>query len=124
MAWKLFYDASCQLCHESQLRVEGWAKAAGQPLEVHALHSPEGQLLGLTTKDIVLIVDRTYVGSDAWIKLCEIAPWPLRWVSVAGKVPVARWAVAVVYRFVAATRHRWRGQRECPVPSNESSAKG
>lgn len=119
MAWKLFYDASCQLCHESQLRVERWAIAAGQPMEVFGLQSPEGLALGLTTRDIVLIADRTYVGADAWIKLCEIAPVPLRWVAVLGRAPGARWAVAGVYRFVAATRHRWRGRRECPLPTGD-----
>lgn len=116
MAWKLYYDGGCNLCHASKLRVERWAERAGVPLEVEILQSEEAQKKNYG-QAMVLEADRVYQAEDAWLKLMLIAPWGLRWIGWLGRLPGFRTLLAWGYRIVAKYRYRWFGTRACPMPN-------
>src|SRR5688500_14707565 len=80
--WKLYYDASCNLCHASSKKIKIWAQAAEQPLEVHTLQSPGAQAKGYNDR-MVLEAEKVYFAGDAWLRVMAIAPWYLRWISWA-----------------------------------------
>lgn len=116
MAWKLFYDGGCNLCHASKLRVETWAERAGQPLEAIPLQSDEGQERGYPMDAMVLEADdQTLVGADAWLKLISIGPWYVRWLYPLRKIYGVRAALAWGYNLVAKYRLKWFGSRPCHI---------
>src|SRR5579884_1253255 len=112
MAWKLFYDGGCNLCHTSKLKAEKWAERAGQPMEVDILQSDEAIEKGYQGDVMVLEADgQVYYGADAWLKIMTIAPWYLRWVSVMRYTPPTRWLARVAYALVARIRYKLFGTR-------------
>lgn len=116
MAWKLFYDGGCNLCHSSKLRVERWAERRAVPLQVDVLQSDEGIAKGYG-KAMVLETERgPLFAADAWLELMRIAPWYLRWIHGLARVqflkPLLSWGYGVVER----NRYRWFGTRTCQVP--------
>lgn len=117
MAWKLYYDGGCNLCHASKLRVEGWAARTGQPLEVDTLTSDEAMSRSYGP-DLTLVVEgQVLTRSAAWLRMLTLAPRPLRWLSVLNHWPATRALAEAVYGFVAANRYRLLGRRACPVGS-------
>jgi predicted DCC family thiol-disulfide oxidoreductase YuxK len=114
-AWKLFYDGGCNLCHASQLRVERWAKRAGQPLEVDVLVSDEGIAKGYSEAMVLEADGRVLQAADAWMKVMTIAPWYLRWVALFGKTKPTMAIARVFYGIVAKYRIKWFGSRECQI---------
>jgi predicted DCC family thiol-disulfide oxidoreductase YuxK len=117
--WKLFYDGGCNLCHASQLRVERWARRAGQPLAVDVLVSDEGIAKGYG-QVMVLEADGTvFQAADAWMKVMTIAPWYWRWISLFAKTKPTLWVMRVFYGIVAKYRLKWFGTRECQLRKAE-----
>jgi predicted DCC family thiol-disulfide oxidoreductase YuxK len=108
--WKLYFDGTCNLCLKSSKTVQRWAKAAGQPLEVHTLQSPKAQAKGYS-EQMVLEAERTYFAAEAWLRAMSLAPWYLRWVSWLRFTPITKWVAATGYNFVARNRHLWMGRR-------------
>jgi predicted DCC family thiol-disulfide oxidoreductase YuxK len=108
--WKLYYDGSCNLCHASSKKIKKWAPAAGQPLEVHTLQSPDAQAKGYN-EQMVLEADKVYFAGDAWLRVMAIAPWYLRWISWMRFTGVTAWLAKGLYNLVARTRHYWLGRR-------------
>jgi predicted DCC family thiol-disulfide oxidoreductase YuxK len=53
----------------------------------------------------------------AWMKIMEIAPWYLRWVSWFGKTAPTMAIAQFFYRIVARYRLKWFGTRACQIPS-------
>lgn len=115
MAWKLYYDGGCNLCHASKLRVERWAERAGQPLDVDILQSPEAIEKGYG-EAMVLEADQVYIGADAWLRLMSVAPWYLRWIGFMRHTRPTRWLATTLYGIVARLRYRLFGRRACPIP--------
>ncbi len=118
-AWKLFYDGGCNLCHSSQLRVERWAKAAGQSLEVDVLQSEEAVAKGYGKLMVLEADGKTYEGADAWLHLMRIAPRRLRWAAAFALTRPTRWLAGQFYWLVARLRYRIWGRRACPLPSGK-----
>ena len=117
MPWKLYYDAGCNLCHSGKLKAERWAKASGQPLEPVPIQSDEGRSKGYDLHEMALEADgKTYRGANAWLKLMEIAPPHLRWISWL-KFPPFSWLAKAGYWVVARVRYRVFGRRACEVAS-------
>lgn len=117
-AWKLFYDGGCNLCHVSQLRAERWARRAGQPLEVDILLSDEALAKEYPQDAMVLEADgKVYIGADAWLKIMEVAPWYLRWMSWMRLTPPTRAAARFFYGIVARFRYKLFGTRACQIPA-------
>lgn len=122
MAWSLFYDGGCNLCHTSRLRAEDWAEAAGVPLVAHPLQSPEAAKKGYGGDAMILEADDgVYVGADAWLKLMSLAPGYLRWIYPLRRVPLLRQLLAWGYGIVARHRIKWFGSRECKLPTSTGS---
>lgn len=118
MAWKLFYDGGCNLCHTSKLRVEKWAEKAGRPLDVDILQSDEAVAKGYPMDAMVLEADGTvYYGADAWLKIMEVSPWYLRWIAWTRHVPPLAWVAKKIYGIVARYRYKWFGTRACAIPT-------
>lgn len=115
MAWTLYYDGGCNLCHSSKLRIEQWAESRKFPLRVDVLQSPEGVAKGYGSAMVVEVDGVTLTAADAWLKLMWLAPWYLRWVHYLGRVPGVRQLLALGYAVVARFRYRWFGRRACPV---------
>ena len=115
--WKLFYDGGCNLCHSSKLRVERWAEAAGQPLDVEILQSDEAIAKGYQDAMVLETGSKTFEGADAWMRIMHIAPWYLRWLALADLTPPTRWLAKQGYWLVARVRYRIWGRRACPLPS-------
>lgn len=116
MAWKLFYDGGCNLCHTSKLRAEKWAERAGVDLQVDVLQGPEAQQKGYELTTMVLEAEQVYYGADAWLRILSIAPWYLRWLSALRLTRPTRWLAALAYGVVARLRYRLFGTRACPLP--------
>ena|SRR5947209_4261634 len=117
MAWKLFYDGGCNLCHASKLRAERWAERAHQPLDVDILQSDEAIAKDYGMHTMILEADGEVLrGADAWLKIMTIAPWYLRWISWAGKTKFTRTIAKRIYGLVARYRYKWFGRRSCPIP--------
>lgn len=115
--WKLFYDGGCNLCHTSKLRVERWAEAAGQPLEVEILQSDEAITKGYQDAMVLEADGKVYQGADAWLHIMRIAPWYVRWLSLLALTPPTRWLASQGYWIVARLRFRIWGRRTCPIPT-------
>ena len=113
--WKLFYDGGCNLCHASKLQAERWAARAGQPLEVDVLLSDEAIAKGYADAMTLEADGQVYHAADAWLKLMTIAPWYLRWVSLARKSKLTRAIASYFYGVVAKYRIRWFGSRACAI---------
>jgi len=110
-SWKLFYDGGCNLCHVSQLRLERWAKAAGQPLTVDILQSAEAIEKGYGDGMVLEVDGKPFVASEAWLRTKSVWPWYLKPLApVPG--PLLRWG----YGMVAKVRYRLFGRRSCPIP--------
>ncbi len=118
--WKLYYDGGCNLCHTSKLRVERWAKAVGQPLDVDILQSDEAIAKGYEDAMVLEAGDNVYQGADAWLHIMRIAPWYARWLAIADLTPPTRWLAKQGYSVVARVRYRIWGRRSCPLPSAKS----
>ncbi|HZH99338.1 MAG TPA: DUF393 domain-containing protein [Fimbriimonadaceae bacterium] len=117
MAWKLYYDGGCNLCHESKLRLESWAKSAGQPLDVDILQSEEAINKGYNSENMILEADgHVYSRADAWLKAMTVAPWYLRWVSWFRLTKPTKRLATVFYDLIAKFRYRLFGKRACPLP--------
>ncbi|MCW5937622.1 MAG: DUF393 domain-containing protein [Fimbriimonadaceae bacterium] len=123
MVWTLYYDGECNLCHGSQLRVVQWAKAAGQPIETEILQAPEAVEKGYGG-NMVLEAGQVFHGHRAWLKLMEVAPWYLRWVSAVGRFPLLEPFFALGYGLVARYRKKWFGKRACPLPQRPPKSGG
>lgn len=119
MAWKLFYDGGCNLCHTSKLRVETWARRRNFPLDLEILQSEEGIAKGYGAAMVLETERGVFVAADAWLEIMRIAPWYLRWIQWLGKVPLVRPMMAWGYSVVAKYRYRWFGTRACPLPSSK-----
>lgn len=115
MAWKLYYDGECNLCHGSQLQVVKWAVRAKQPLETEILQSEEARQKGYVGDAMILEADRVYKAHKAWLKLMRFAPWYLCWVGWIGSVPVFSHILGFGYAIVAKYRKKWFGVRACPI---------
>lgn len=119
--WKLFYDGGCNLCHTSQLRIEKWAKRAGQSLDVDVLQSDEAIDKGYTLEGLVLEIDGTpHIGYDGFLESMKVAPWWGRWIYGLRNVRLARKIAKWAYGIVAKYRHKWFGTRSCPIPSSKA----
>lgn len=116
MAWTLYYDGGCNLCHASKLRVERWAERAKLPLHVDILQSPEAIEKGYGSAMVLEVDGEPLYGADAWLAMMQIAPWYLRWVGWLGLVPGVRQLMKAGYGVVARYRYRWFGTRACPLP--------
>lgn len=116
MAWTLYYDGGCNLCHHSKLRVEHWADRAGIALTATPLQSPEGQGKGYGSAMVLETESGTYAAVHAWFRLLEIAPIPLRWLGYLGRIPPVRWIAWPFYEAVARTRYKVFGRRACELP--------
>jgi predicted DCC family thiol-disulfide oxidoreductase YuxK len=114
--WLLFYDASCNLCHQSMKRLKAWARSAGQPLEVHTLQGSLALQRGYRDEMVLEVDGQTYRAGEAWLEVMRIAPWYLRWVSLARQTRPTRWIAVTFYNFVAANRHKFLGRRQVGVP--------
>jgi predicted DCC family thiol-disulfide oxidoreductase YuxK len=110
-SWKLFYDGSCNLCHQSSKRISSWAVRAGQPLDVLTLQDPEAQQKGYSEQMVLEADGRVYFAAEAWLRLMALAPWYLRWVALFRHTPPTRWLATTFYNFVARYRHFWLGRR-------------
>ena len=115
MAWKLYYDGECNLCHGSQLQVVKWAVRAKQPLETEILQSEEARQKGYVGDAMILEADRVYKAHKAWLKLMRFAPWNLCWVGWIGSVPVFSHILGFGYAIEAKYRKKWFGVRACPI---------
>ncbi|MCW5941394.1 MAG: DUF393 domain-containing protein [Fimbriimonadaceae bacterium] len=123
MAWTLYYDGGCNLCHASKLRAEAWAARAGQPLVVAVLQSPAAIAKGYLEADgatqmVLETEDEVLYAADAWLRLMEIAPWTLRWIAFVCRVAPLRRLAKRLYFVVARYRYRWFGTRACPRPGD------
>jgi predicted DCC family thiol-disulfide oxidoreductase YuxK len=119
MAWKLFYDGGCNLCHASQLRAERWAKKAGQPLDVDILASHEAIEKGYADAMVLEADGKVYQAADAWFKMMTVAPWYVRWVSWFRYWKPTRWLASKVYDLIAKYRIKWFGSRSCQIPTDK-----
>jgi predicted DCC family thiol-disulfide oxidoreductase YuxK len=118
MAWTLFYDGGCNLCHTNKLRAERWAENAGQPMRAIPLQSVEGLERGYDLTTMVLEADgAVFQGADAWLKLCSIGPWTVRWLAPLGKIGLFRALLHWGYGIVAKYRYKWFGTRACQIPT-------
>lgn len=117
MAWRLYYDGGCNLCHVSKLRCERWAERAQLPLIAMPLQSEEGIARGYGVQAMVLETNEgIYRGADAWLILMKISPWYIRWVGWIARLPGARVVFKWAYSVIARYRIRWFGSRACPMP--------
>ena len=124
MAWKLFYDGGCNLCHASKLRAEKWAEKAHQPLEVDILQSDEAISKGYGLNVMVLEADgQVLLGADAWLKIMTISPWYLRWLSWVASTKLTRSLAKRMYGTVARYRYKWFGTRSFPIPASKPKPK-
>ena len=114
--WTLYYDGGCNLCHASKLRAEKWAERSGQALRVDVLQGSDAIAKGYVGDAMVLEADQVYTGAEAWLKLMEISPWYLRWISSAGKLPGAKQLLTWGYGLVARIRYKVFGTRACQIP--------
>lgn len=124
MAWTLYYDGGCNLCHASKLRAERWAERAQRPLTAEVLQSPSAMAKGyydaVEPAQMVLETESEVLyAADAWLRILEIAPWYLRWVPVACRVRSLRALAKRLYLVVARFRYRLFGTRACPLPRND-----
>jgi predicted DCC family thiol-disulfide oxidoreductase YuxK len=118
MAWKLFYDGGCNLCHTSKLRAEKWAAKAGRPLVVDILLSDEAINKGYPGDTMVLEADgKVYYGAEAWLMMMTFAPWYLRWIGALRNFKPFAWLAKKAYKVVAHYRYKWFGTRACPIPT-------
>jgi predicted DCC family thiol-disulfide oxidoreductase YuxK len=123
MAWNLYYDGGCNLCHLSKLRAERWAEKAGQPLHVEVLQSEEAMAKGYDFDNMILEADgNVYRRADAWLRIMSIAPWYLRWVGWFGQWKPTRAVAKFFYEIVARVRYKIFGRRACPIPSAKPKA--
>jgi predicted DCC family thiol-disulfide oxidoreductase YuxK len=118
-AWKLYYDGGCNLCHASRLRIHAWAQRAGRPMEYETLQSPEAAAKGYGDAMVLEADGEVLTGADAWLKLMDLAPGPLRVVGWLGRIPGLRSVLKLGYRIVARYRYRWFGTRACPLPGKQ-----
>jgi predicted DCC family thiol-disulfide oxidoreductase YuxK len=117
MAWKLYYDGGCNLCHTSKLRAEKWAEKAHKVLDVNILQSPEAISKGYPGDAMVLEAgDEVYFGADAWLQIMTFSPWYLRWIAACRRFPPFAWIAKKGYNLVARFRYKWFGTRACPIP--------
>jgi predicted DCC family thiol-disulfide oxidoreductase YuxK len=123
-AWKLYYDGGCNLCHTSQLRVERWAKRAGQPLDVDVLLSDEGLAKGYGEAMVLEADGKVLQAADAWMKVMTIAPWYLRWLALLAKTKPTMALARFGYGVIAKYRLKWFGSRECKVPARGKQGTG
>lgn len=123
MLWKLYYDGGCNLCHRSKLRAERWAERSGRPLEAIPIQSEEGHAKGYDLHEMILVADREYRGADAWLTLCGIGPWYVRWLAPLRLFPLTRWLAHAGYWVVARIRYRVFGRRACELPISAKSQK-
>jgi len=124
MAWKLYYDGGCNLCHTSKLRAEKWAERAHKPLEVDILQSDEAIAKGYPADTMVLEADgKVYYGADAWLQIMTFAPFYLRWIAWFRRVPPLAWLAKKAYAVVAHYRYKWFGTRACPIPTTRPDSK-
>lgn len=117
--WTLYYDGGCNLCHASKLRAERWAERAGHPLHVDVLQSEEAIRKGYSGDAMVLEADHVYYGAEAWLKIMELSPWYLRWLSIVGRWPGFHRLMIWGYALVARIRYRVFGTRACQLPRND-----
>lgn len=123
--WTLYYDGGCNLCHASKLRAEKWAEQAKRPLNVDILQSDAALAKGFSGDAMILEADgKVFEGADAWLKLMELAPWYLRWISWARVVPPARWMARLGYGVVARLRFKLFGTRACQLPAASKQKTG
>lgn len=124
MAWTLYYDGGCNLCHASKLRAERWAERAHRPLAVEVLQSPvaieKGYFHGTGPSQMVLETESEVLyAADAWMRLLELAPWYLRWIPFACRPRPLRSVAKALYFLVARFRYRLFGTRACPLPHRD-----
>lgn len=110
--WKVYYDAGCNVCHHSQLRMVKWAQKRGQSLEAIPLQSEEAAAKGYADEMVVEIDGKPFFRHEGWAQVLKLAPWYLRWVGVFSGTAPFRWT----YNFVAKWRYRLFGRRTCPIP--------
>lgn len=118
MAWTLYYDGGCNLCHASKLRVERWAESRGFPLHVDILQSPEAMEKGYGDAMVLEIDGKPHFGADAWLETMRLAPWYLRWIGTVCRVPGIRQLASFGYGVVARFRYKLFGTRACPLPGS------
>jgi predicted DCC family thiol-disulfide oxidoreductase YuxK len=116
MAWKLYYDGGCNLCHASKLRVEKWANRRGTPLDIELLQSADAYDKGYTEQMTLEADGQVYRAFEAWRKLMEIAPYGLSLVGKLAHVPGFSAIFRAGYNLIAHYRYRWFGTRSCPMP--------
>jgi len=122
----VLFDGVCALCN----RVVRFARKRMKPdrLRFAPLQSPEGQALlrrhGIdqdeTDSIVVVAGDRSYVRSDATLRLMRELrfPWPL--LSAARIIP--RGLRDAAYGWIARKRFDWFGKTDaCPLPDQSGS---
>lgn len=121
--WVVYYDGQCNLCHASAKTIKGWARDRNKPLETHTLQSPGAKAKGYGEKMVLETPQKTYYAGDAWLKVMELAPWHLRWISWLNNFGPTRWLAKLFYGFIANTRYFWFGKRQMG-PSCQASGGG
>ncbi|HEU4470507.1 MAG TPA: thiol-disulfide oxidoreductase DCC family protein [Flavisolibacter sp.] len=120
----VLFDGVCNFCNGTVNFLIRQDKAAA--LRFAALQSPAGQDLlaayGLDKKHFESFVfienGKTYMGSEAGLRLYRYLPWYWQWVQAFRIVPVV--LRDAVYAWVARNRYRWFGKKEaCMIPSPE-----
>ena len=114
--WHLYYDGGCNLCHASKLKVEHWAERRGIPFVAVPIQTMPDPPTADPNAMILDVEGLRYEGSDAWLKLMEIAPPGLRWLRFFGRTAPTRALARLGYAVVARPRHRLFGRRTCELP--------
>ena len=90
--------------------------AAGQSVEAAPLQGPEALGKGYGDRMVLEADGRVYYAADAWLRMLHIAPWYVRWLTIAERSTVTRAIAAWGYGIVERYRLRWFGTRDCVVP--------
>lgn len=121
MRWKLFYDGECNLCYSSQLRVGQWAHRADVPLDILTLQSEEAKSKGYGTTMVLETGEGVFYGFEAWLKVFQLAPMPLRLMQWLGKSRPTKALARGFYWVIASLRYRLFGRRSCTLPHVRNS---
>ncbi|WP_028562179.1 thiol-disulfide oxidoreductase DCC family protein [Paenibacillus pinihumi] len=122
----LLYDGVCSFCNSSVQFIlkrdpHGYFRFAAQ-------QSDTGQKLmkdhGTEHVDGIVLIEgnRSYVKTDAVVRICRHLPWP--WRLGAALVVIPRFAREFAYGIFARNRYRWFGKLDsCMLPTPEQRSR-